>query len=383
LVLNKNKKNIKVDGNRLFFLEGIEALRGIAIILVIGFHSILVLFPGYFFRNSDYSNKGILLFKSIELDRLILNFNPLGRGGCGVTLFLVISGFLIHLIYLRSNKKKLNLKVFFQKRFWRIVPPYYIILLCFFLINEELNTTGLSNLISHVLFFHNLNDSTFFTINPSFWSIALEVQLYLLYPIFLLLRRCFSTNKILVFLIIFYILTSELTIPSLGSSFAKDTFVLRTWFVWVSGAFLAEEYFNKRRLSNYPFRVFAMLFCIYLMLSIFNFGGAYGELKKLISTASFIFLIEFSLFNSPKNSLYKILFSFLKFIGLISYSLYLIHQPLLLELIEILKPETSIQLLNTIIGYILTLSIVVVISYVSYRFLEQKSIAFGKKINYK
>jgi peptidoglycan/LPS O-acetylase OafA/YrhL len=157
------------NSNNIRVIPGIDFARGIAIFLVICYHTLLVVFPNYEITN--YDENGILAYRNSK--ELFLNFNIFGQGWVGVQLFLVISGFLIHYSSLSSNS--FSLSSFFQKRFWRIVPPYYIAILMFFLLLGDFSLISLKNFLSHLFFIHNWEDKLIFTINPSFWSIALEV----------------------------------------------------------------------------------------------------------------------------------------------------------------------------------------------------------------
>lgn len=171
-------------------LHRVDIIRGIAILLVLSYHTLLCLYPSY--EAKTYSKNGFLIIKDIKT--AILNFNPIGQGWIGVELFLVISGFLIHYIYLQ-NLDNFKWKTFFSKRFWRIYPPYLLVLSFFFINNVNMNKYSLTDYLSHAFLTHNLSDKTFISINPSFWSIALEVQLYLIYPIYIILIKYLGSGK--------------------------------------------------------------------------------------------------------------------------------------------------------------------------------------------
>ncbi|PKK36567.1 hypothetical protein BWI96_11995 [Siphonobacter sp. SORGH_AS_0500] len=172
-------------------LELFDLLRGVAILAVFGYHWHIHTVNDYFPITTDF-----IFNEPITIHKLYTTFSPLAFGHVGVQLFLVISGFLIHYSYLRKEKA-FNGRDFFSRRFWRIYPPYLLILLFFvFRSSDQIlyyfkDTIGKQAFFTHLLMVHNLSGDSriIFGINSSFWSLALEVQLYLLYPLFLYLRK--------------------------------------------------------------------------------------------------------------------------------------------------------------------------------------------------
>lgn len=232
--------------------DRIDVLRALAIILVFLHHAQICLFPGY--HITGYADDGTLALTGVR--SALLNFSPAAFGYTGVHLFLIISGFLIHAGTLKLEAKGLpfNGKTFFSKRFWRIYPPYLLALLffCFAVQGSRYLLEGhkLWDLLSHALMVHNLSDSTFNSINPSFWSIALEVQLYLVYPLLLVLRRRMEIRTIFLLLVLLSLIMHW--IPHLlaldGIGLAYDMSLPRYWFIWCAGAWLAERHQAGRRL---------------------------------------------------------------------------------------------------------------------------------------
>jgi peptidoglycan/LPS O-acetylase OafA/YrhL len=115
-----------------------------------------------------------------QVSKLFLFLLPLSLGWAGVAAFFVISGFCIHLSFARNP----NWRNFWLRRCFRIYPAYFFALLLFALLfpwsRIHWNLSGIAQLGSHLLLIHNYNDRSYFGISPAFWSIAVEVQLYLL-----------------------------------------------------------------------------------------------------------------------------------------------------------------------------------------------------------
>ncbi len=109
------------------------------------------------------------------------------RGDIGVDLFFVISGFVISWSALRAYKTHGAdfRKDFALRRFWRVAPLYFLTCLLFLILIQPALLTapwaeGTINIVSHLLFVHNLHASTHGSINGVSWSVALEMQFYLL-----------------------------------------------------------------------------------------------------------------------------------------------------------------------------------------------------------
>ena len=173
----------------------IEALRGVSVILVILYH----------------------------FNFVILNYEIIKGGFLGVDIFFVISGYIITKIIIESKIKNFSLLGFYSKRIKRIIPLFSIVLIFSiiilpfifdnFLINENINSiiaavSGASNFyfwIKSTLYeFAEKNN----IINLHFWSLSIEIQFYILFPILFVL---FKNNKkilvssIFIFFIISYI----------------------------------------------------------------------------------------------------------------------------------------------------------------------------------
>jgi len=122
-------------------------------------------------------------------------------GHQSVDVFIVLSGFCLMLPVAKSGELKLRngFVSYLTKRAWRILPPYYAVLLICLVMTAllpALRQPGPSwrhalpafepgMIISHLLLIHNWSLDWFQKINPSLWSIAVEWQIYFVFPLLL------------------------------------------------------------------------------------------------------------------------------------------------------------------------------------------------------
>ena len=126
----------------------------------------------------------------------------LANGNSGVALFFVLSGFLLATPFWRQQYAAgapLDVKQYFLRRLARILPAYYLCLGG--LLAVKLAAGGfpsINNVLSHVLFLYNVSDHNILSLNEPFWTLAVEMQFYLLLPVLMWgLLRCNRTAAFL------------------------------------------------------------------------------------------------------------------------------------------------------------------------------------------
>lgn len=178
---------IRPKANRLAF---IDALRGFACLWVIAVHA-----HGAWITNPDDVSK-------LSWQYPLLSFWGLGMKG--VDLFIVLSGFCLSWPVFRSDASvdvsRVG-KAFVLRRFWRIVPVYYAALLfAVLLLSSGLPKfapyTGLLDVVPSLFGIQNVLTGYAGRVNGSLWSIALEVQLYALFPIVVHLMSRFRVQTV-------------------------------------------------------------------------------------------------------------------------------------------------------------------------------------------
>jgi peptidoglycan/LPS O-acetylase OafA/YrhL len=129
----------------------------------------------------------LVLVYHLRLDSHFYPLRLINAGGwMGVQLFFILSGFLLSLDYIYAGKSKVEIPLFsdfFRNRILRIFPLYFLGLSVYILLKYFNNTfTELPQLISYFLFLQNYYPENW-PIYDSYWSLAVEIQIYLIFPL--------------------------------------------------------------------------------------------------------------------------------------------------------------------------------------------------------
>jgi peptidoglycan/LPS O-acetylase OafA/YrhL len=262
---------------------------------------------------------------------------PVAWGSAGVPVFFVISGYCIHrngAIRLAANPHyRLAARPFWLRRFVRIYP----VLLAALLLTLALDTASLTlPPVNHkilalgphafwvnLLSLQGIAGKTYGS-NGALWTLSIEVQFYVLYPLLFALRRRFGLNATLV----------GVALVNLVSAFTLQrhdlVFFTSYWFSWMLGAWIAE----LRARSTPPRLRYGHAAAAALALggcAAFHFGQ-YGAFQ--LWAAAFACWLVNALARPPSApGLLQRTFARL---GAFSYSLYLIHLPIFVLLSSLL-----------------------------------------------
>lgn len=304
------------------------------------------------------------------------------KGGyIGVDIFFVISGYLITKILLNEVilKKKISIKEFYIRRIRRIVPLLFFVTIILFPfvyylyipnLIEDFSKSALYLLIFNSNLYFYLSGLSYQSydsiIKPLLhtWSLCIEFQFYIFYPILLLFLNKFCRRYILHFL--FFILIISFFIAEIGSNkFASLNFYLMPSRLWefIAGAIIAYNDIKKiKYLKDSVNFSFLGIFLILLSFLLLNKNTPHPSLLSFFAVLGTCLII----YSNKKNSLViKVLSNrLLVGIGEISYSLYLTHFPILL----------FGKILNVNSNYLFILIILIfLISIFTYFFIEKYS----------
>jgi peptidoglycan/LPS O-acetylase OafA/YrhL len=254
-----------------------------------------------------------------------------------VPLFFLISGYCIHSSNLRYIKagEKLPLKRYYIKRLLRIYPPYLFALLVALLINVFLmgdHMPPAADLIIHLFALQGFSVMYFNTINVVLWTISIEIAFYFIYPMFYFLCRKYSLDKALICIflvsllsIVFFQSKTDLTSP-------ERFCVFNLWFGWCCGAYLAEKIqLSSNGLKESKYRIAYLFIVIGFVLLNFipnNLPVILDQFNILIWAAPLVWMIRKESWLYDHRNVWPL--RVIAAIGLSSYSLYLLHEPLLL-----------------------------------------------------
>jgi len=299
----------------------------------------------------------------------------------GVPIFFVVSGFCIHMSYEQQGR---NWGSFFVRRFFRIYPPYVFAVLLFALIYPLTRfdlIRGWRQLAWHLLLVHNLKSGASEGINPSFWTIGVEVQLYLLYPVLLALVPRLGWRRILsgLALLELGLRAAGIVSPGLFAAcwFSGSPFFF--WFSWSLGAALADAHLHGRPLPLIKFSP--------ALWSVLAVGSYYVQPLEPLVFPSFAVLttIIFGRILTgavPRIHIPQFCRDHLRLTGICSYSIYLLHQPLMAAIPEVLHYGFSgtINPLLVYLACVLSWLAILPLGWLWYRLGEVPSIACGKRI---
>ena len=273
-------------------------------------------------------------------------FEWFGGGFVGVDVFFVISGYLITTIIISEMAEgKFSIVNFYERRARRILPAlFFVMVVCipfawFWLVPSDLVEFGhsliaVSTFSSNFLFW---SEAGYFggpaELKPLLhtWSLAVEEQYYILFPIFIILTWRLGIKWILIILSFIFMLS--LGVAQWGAyKIPSANFYLlptRGWELLI-GVFIAfylkYNTYIKSYLVNQLLSLLGFSMIIYSII-VFNASTPFPSLYALIPTIGTGLVI---LCATPQTTIHKLLsLNFIVGVGLISYSTYLWHQPIL------------------------------------------------------
>ena len=363
------------------YLSQIDALRGWAILLVFFFHA-----------------WGISGGSSASEPSLWFSYVAAGR--TGVTLFFVISGFLLSIPWLRamqsSNVVMPSLKNYYAARVLRIVPLYYLAVFMACVVSGSWGTGFKAFTFQFVGF-------EIFPFSVVWWTLVTEVQFYLVLPLLIwLLARSGKSRLILLLVLILWgsvYITQVLHNPSgekIGSYLLTKSLFGRLP-AFLLGMLAAWIFLKARALPIFSANWVRVLGAVIILLALFINGAVLrhtvllGEWKSesnwhehhiyeaiLWSVVLLVLVLTRPLFHRAIAN------SVLAVVGKLSYSLYLWHVPILFYVIYPTKERIGVGFSESLLAYLLTfaaLLLSLMASLLTYRFIELPGLNVKRRLS--
>ena len=346
----------------------IDGLRAIAVVAVIFYHAQLSIFDQKFFKG----------------------------GFIGVDIFFVISGYLITSIILKELFKTghFSFKKFYERRIRRILPVLLFVMMVsipfawVYLLPDsfiDYSNSILSSLgfISNIYFWFSSQayGAESNILNPFLhtWSLSVEEQYYILFPIILLISFRYLQKYLLTILILGVLISLVMADWGSRNHPVFNFYVLptRMWEL-LAGSLLSyfEIYRGGVRSTNKAFNLVLPSVGIFLIGHYIFFYNSKILHPSLYTLSPIIGVCLIIWFSNSKELITKILSSkFFVGVGLISYSLYLWHYP-------IFALDSIIEFTNgDIIKKLMIVFLIIFLSLLTYFFIEQP--ARNKKIKFR
>lgn len=307
----------------------------------------------------------------------------------GVPFFFTLSSFLITYNLLNEKMKygDIHLLKFYINRGLRIWPIYFFLLVIYFFVLPQLasllhiQAPTLAPIAPFLFFFVNFHiinyGGNFSLILLIFWSISIEEQFYLFWGMVFKWYRTNAFIYLLLFLFLFSIVFSYYYLYVLNQP--KNNLSIHTFFViqnFFSGAMLSWAYLEKPKLSQQFKKVASKyLSLVYVALPLFHlFLNRDMVLLNVIKSICFSLIICDQAFNP--NRLFNLgKFSFINYMGKISYGLYLYHALVIILLARIFHffdAAGQISFFKNILQISIALLITIAVSHLSYQNIELK-----------
>jgi len=311
-------------------------------------------------------------------------FELFSGGFIGVDIFFVISGYLITtIIVTEMDKGKFSIVNFYERRARRILPPLYLMIIIIipivlYVYPPHAVKDFFQSIVAVVAFLSNyffyieldyFNDISDISPLIHTWSLSIEEQFYFIFPALLFIIANLKHNlKILLFFVFTFLgYFYSIYLANIDASFAYFHFLSRFWQI-LFGSLIALLLLNNELLikSNKLNGLLSLLgFCIIIAaLILINKDDPYPNFLSILAVLGTGLLI-ISLNKENKYGIYK-LFTFrpIVFTGLLSYSLYLWHQPLF----AIYREFTLLQI--NLVSFSILFLLSFALSYLSYKYVE-------------
>ena len=354
---------------RVFFPK-LDSLRFLSFFFVYWDHCIAIIFPRFLHKD------------------VVSYLEPFLRlGGVGVRVFFVISGFLITYLLISETEQTgtINVIKFYKRRALRIWPLYFFCMITGALILPEILSafTYCGNIFLGLTFLNNFDVIYYFDQCPEAqmrisWSVAIEEQFYLFWPLlFLLFVRMSSMYR---YLFCWALIAISFVFAYNSTLNIKSYHTISNMGYLIVGCFGA-FYFKKNPASSILDIINKNIWLIVLMTAValsltFYFSWFFLPGSLLLAFLYLSIVVYFALCNKGKVNMFDKL-------GKYTYGMYFYHTIVfvgLLVLFDILHLKYNQNNLLMLCVSLLTLPATIITAMLSYRFLESPFLKVKRKL---
>lgn len=314
-------------------------------------------------------------------------------GWIGVDLFFLLSGFFIGLNVLGA--RNWSFVSFMVRRFKRIAPAYYVSILLLVCLGSGyfiMTTNGWQHIVAHLLFVHSYFSGTHGSINGVYWSLGVEFSFYILMGLSALWLRQSRYFWWLMLLAVvsawawrYLVITNQELEPIFKFIWSTQVFGMLDEFA--VGVILAWLYCNNKLLwlIARPWLAPVLLVVSVSIISWFVhnltmvdywnqvFSGVFS--RSILTLGFALLLLVFVMLEQFTWFVRLCVYSGLQFIGLISYSLYIYHLPLMRAMQDSFSSSNIGSVGILVVCCVLTL----LLASASYYLIEQRFFSASKQ----
>jgi peptidoglycan/LPS O-acetylase OafA/YrhL len=346
-------------GENPIYFSGLNGLRAICAFSVVFSHISI--------RLDVFNLPSIFQNQSLKNENIGLDL-----ASFGVTIFFVISGFLINFLLLKEkDKKEINIKKFYYRRILRIWPLYY---LYFALATVSILVQGSNFQIDSFFYYVFYAANIPFILGATlpylahFWSLGVEEQFYLFWP--WIVKKTKNLKEVVLWSILFLFALKFCLYFYDATNFWYQFMRVSRFdciLIGVYGSILYKENSKSliQLLDNKFAQIVAWTTLIIITFNQFNISEVVNhEIVSLVALTIITGQIN------RKNRIINLELSVFNFFGKLSYGIYVIH-PIIIGLLSKLPISDQLPIpFKYLLVYLLVYVISIVLSYLSYRYFE-------------
>lgn len=340
-------------------LHFIDSLRGVAALAVVAYHLIYVASPS-------------LVRESGPL------FHPAVFGATGVYFFFVISGFSLEMTMGRHESASRPILSYALSRVFRILPLFYVLIVFWILYSKSQGGyVSLKNVILNLSCLFNVVPNKQEGIVAASWTIGVETLFYVAFPVLHRLPSSALVGVGVVTAALFLVLQNQLA----GLGVLYEHYTVLGWVSFFIVGVLAYRALVRlqggatgERLAHLPL----VLGLALLLGSMVIFGdGRNAWLRTPIALGYALLLLGAGL-SRPKLLELRVL----RFYGRISYSVYLLHVPVLIALRPVFRKLTGAlpDTVSYLACYVVALAVVTGLAWMTFSAIEAPAEKLGRKL---